>query len=121
MTLLNVKASGLSAFGVKVTPLNVTVPPRSELNQPRLALVHPVTWLVVQTPKPKEPLKVLTLAEKPSPVMFTLPLADGAELTRVAIPLTPVIVIGSAWADAAGKNPTITIANNLTSRDFKDA
>ena len=79
-------------------------PPRSELNQPRFALVHPVTLEVVQAPNPKLPLKVTTVAEKPSPVMFTVPLADGAELTRVAIPLTPVIVMGSACADAKGKN-----------------
>lgn len=52
--------------------------------------------------------------------MFTLPLADGVELTRVAIPLTSVIVIGSAWADAKGKSPITTTANNEMSFDVKD-
>ena len=110
--LVNVNDSGLIAVGLKTTPLNVIVPPRSELNQLRLALVHPVTLPVTQALNPKAPLKVVTLAEKPSPAMFTVALGAIPAFTRVAIPVTPVIVIGSAWADSTGKNPTITIANS---------
>lgn len=69
---------------------------------------------------PKEPLKVLTLAEKPSPVMFTIPLTAGGELTRVAVPLTVVIEIGSACADAKGKNPMTTATNNWMNLDVED-
>ena len=120
MMLLNINVSGLVALGIKDIPLNIIVPPRSELNQPRLALVHPVTLPVLHAANPNEPLKVVTEAEKPSPVMFTIPLTDGDELTRVAIPPTSVIVIGSAWADAKGKNPITAIANNWMSFDVKD-
>src|SRR6476660_8418308 len=66
VTLLNINVSGLVALGTKDIPLNITVPPRSELNQPRFALVHPVTLPVVQGVNPKLPLKVLTVAEKSS-------------------------------------------------------
>jgi hypothetical protein len=118
--LLNVNVSGLVAPGTKEIPLNIIVPPRSELNQPKFALVHPVTLEVVQGANPKLPLKVVTVAEKPSPEMFTLARTDGAELTRVAIPLTLVIVIGSAWADAKGKNPMTRTANNWMSFDVED-
>lgn len=84
--LLNVNDSGVSAVGWKVTPLNVTTPPRSELNQPRFAVVQPVALPVVQADNPKAPLKVVTLAAKPSPAMFTVALGDIPALTRVAIP-----------------------------------
>jgi len=117
---LNINVSGLMAFGTKEVPLNIIVPPRSELNQPRFALVHPVTLPVLHPANPNEPLKVVTEAEKPSPVMFTVALTDGDELTRVAIPLTSVIVIGSAWADAKGNNAITTTANNRMSFDVKD-
>ena len=118
--LLNVNVSGLMALGTKEIPLNIIVPPRSELNQPRFALVHPVTLPVLHAANPNEPLKVVTEAEKPSPVMFTFALTEGEELTRVAIPLTSVIVIGSAWADAKGKHPMTITANNWMSFDVED-
>jgi len=108
------------AFGTKDIPLKITVPPRSELNQPRLALVHPVTLPVLHGANPNEPLKVVTEAEKPSPVMFTIPLTDGDELMTVAIPLTSVIVMGSAWADAKDNNAITTVANNRMSFDVKN-
>jgi hypothetical protein len=98
-------------------PLNVIPPARSELNQPRFAVVHPVNLAILQPANPKAPLKVLTPAEKPSPLMFAVPLTDDDPLTRVALPLTLLIMTGSPRTADKGKNPRMTTANNLRNRD----